>query len=195
MSWVWNEETLMPKIMKTMALASLVLCAAFAAANSLFPVGWVLSMEITFGTIAYHFWMRLLVGYAYDRTMKNRADYNHPWFRTRPWEMRLYERIKVRRWKGKMPTYQPELFSPEKHSWDEIAQAMCQSELVHETIAVLSFVPVAAAGLFGALPVFLVTSVCAACFDLLFVIMQRFNRPLVVRLAERERRKMKSTQT
>ena len=181
--------------MKITAAASLLLCILFTIAVQMHPAGWLLSMAITWGTIAYHFIMRLLVGFIIDRCMHNRADYTKRFFQTRPWEMRLYERMKVRKWKNKMPTYRPELFSPEAHSWDEIAQAMCQSELVHETIAVLSFVPIAEVSLFGSLPVFLITSVCAACFDMLFVIMQRYNRPLVVRLAQRERRKMKSTQT
>ena len=62
------------------------------------------------------------------------------------------------------------------HTWDEIAQAMCQAELVHETIVVLSFLPVAASVWFGAAAVFLVTSLAAAAFDLMFVMMQRYNR-------------------
>lgn len=38
-----------------------------------------------------------------------------------------------------MPTYRPDWFDPRLHSWKEIAQTMCQSEVVHEIIAVLSF--------------------------------------------------------
>ena len=41
-----------------------------------------------------------------------------------------------------MPTYDPTLFGPQIHSWDEIAQDMCQAELVHETIVVFSFLPI-----------------------------------------------------
>ena len=65
---------------------------------------------------------------------------------------------------------------------DEIAQAMCQAELVHETIVILSFVPVAFSAVFGAFWVFLITSLCAAAFDLMFVIIQRYNRPRIIRL-------------
>ncbi|MDE7020617.1 MAG: hypothetical protein K2P23_06915 [Lachnospiraceae bacterium] len=73
------------------------------------------------------------------------------------------------------------------HSWDEIAQAMCQSELVYETNIVLSFVPLAASVRFGAFPVFLITSICSAAFDLLFVIMQRYNRFRILKMVLRER--------
>ena len=88
-----------------------------------------------------------------------------------------------------MPTYEPALFDPALHTWDEIAQAMCQSELVHETIVLLSFLPVAASIWLGDLPVFLITSVQAACFDLSFVLIQRYNRPTILRLAQRQKRR------
>ena len=45
-------------------------------------------------------------------------------------------------------------------------QATCQAELVHETIAVLSFLPIAAGVRFGAYPVFIITSVLALGFEL-----------------------------
>ena len=41
----------------------------------------------------------------------------------------------------------------------------------------------------GDLPVFLITSVLAACFDLSFVLIQRYNRPTVIRLAQRQKRR------
>ena len=56
-----------------------------------------------------------------------------------------------------MPTYDSALFSPQKHTWDEIAQAMCQAELVHEVIAVLSFVPIIMTIWWGAFEVFLIS--------------------------------------
>ena len=57
--------------------------------------------------------------------------------------------------------------------------------MVHETIAVLSFLPLVAVYWFGNFSVFLITSVLSALIDLMFVIMQRYNRPRVVRLAEK----------
>ena len=54
--------------------------------------------------------------------------------------------------------------------------ATCQSELVHETIMLLSFVPLLAIGRYGAAAVFIITSAAAALFDSLFVVVQRFNR-------------------
>ena len=86
-----------------------------------------------------------------------------------------------------MPTYDPKVFDSKLHTWDEIAQAMCQAELVHEVIVLLSFLPLFAAIPFGAFPVFLITSLISALYDLSFVIMQRYNRPRVVRIFEKRR--------
>lgn len=75
-------------------------------------------------------------------------------------------------------------FFIKKYTWHEIAQAMCQAELVHETNMALSFLPLIAVRWFGAFYVFLLTSVCGA----LFVIMQRYNRTRVVKIALKERK-------
>ena len=73
----------------------------------------------------------------------------------------------------------------------DIAQAMCQAEVVHEVILVLNFLPIAASLWVGALPVFVITSLLAAVPELACIVAQRYNRPRVVRVAERmqERRK------
>lgn len=145
-----------------------------------------LTLAITSGTIFYHLGIRLLVGMLYNTGMKNRADLSKKWYQIHSWENKLYQVLHVKTWKDKMPTYHPETFSCKKHSWDEIAQAMCQSELVHETNIILSFVPLIAAKWFGSFFVFLITSVCGAVFDLLFVIMQRYNRNRVMNLLFRQ---------
>lgn len=149
--------------------------------------GVFLSLAITCGTVLYHFLMRLSVGFLFNTVMRNKANYRAKWFCVSAAEQKLYQKLKVKQWKSKLPSYDPTIFDPALHSWDEIAQAMCQAELVHETIAVLSFLPIFAARWFGDLPVFILTSVAAAAFDLCFVVMQRFNRPRVLRMVDRER--------
>lgn len=176
----------MAKVMKIIAALSFSFFAVFFVIYQIFGIGWALTLTITFATTAYHFIMRLAVGTVIDKIMRNRADYTKKRYQLHPIEQRFYEIIKVRRWKNNMPTYQPDLFSPKLHTWHEIAQAMCQAEVVHETIVVLSFLPIFASIFFGALPVFAVTSVCAALYDSLFIIMQRYNRPRVVKLAIRQ---------
>lgn len=138
------------------------------------------------GTVAYHFLMRLAVESVFSVFMNNKADYSKRRYQARAWEKQLYKRLKVRRWKNKMPTFNPDDFDYRKHSWDEIAQAMCQAETVHEVIAILSLIPIFFSIRFGALPVFVITSVLASLGDMLFVIIQRYNRPRVIRIMERK---------
>ncbi len=158
----------------------MVLTILFAAIYNDSRSGLILSLAITAGTTCYHFAMRLIVGGIYNRLMKNRADYRKPWYQVKAWEKKLYELLQVKKWKNKMPTYDPDTFNPRKHTWDEIAQAMCQSELVHETIVLLSFLPIAASKWFGSIGVFIITSIAAAALDMMFVIMQRYNRPRII---------------
>ncbi len=151
-------------------------------------LGVFLTLSITFGTVFYHLGIRLIVGALFQKLMDNRADYSKKWYQLRPWENSLYKKLSVKNWKKKMPTYYPERFSPKLHTWDEIAQAMCQSELDHEANVLLSFLPIVASRWFGALPVFAVTSFLAAAFDLMFVMMQRYNRPRVIKIALKQRK-------
>ncbi len=156
---------------------------------------WLLALAITLGTIAYHLTIRLLVGGAVNFVMRNHADYHKKWYQLRPHEERLYGFLRVKQWKGKLPAYEPEWFSPRKHTFDEIAQAMCQSEIVHEINVILSFLPMLASVWFGSFGVFCATSVAAACIDMLFVIVQRYNRPRIVSLAERQKGRSKTPQS
>ena len=175
----------MKRGMKWLTAASFLLTAVFTGLT-LSGSGWAISFAITFGTFFYHFAMRLFVGHALNCIMGNRADYTKKWYQLRPFEEKLYGFLQVKKWKGKMPTYDPSLFDRRLHSWEEIAQAMCQAELVHEVIVVFSFLPLLATIPFGSFFVFLITSLLSAAFDLCFVIMQRFNRPRIITLIDRK---------
>ena len=177
---------------KKMILAGMLSLAGTALLTALFlktACGLLLSLAITIGTASYHIIMRLLVGLSFQAVMQNRADPGRRWYRVGKGEMAVYEALKIKRWKRRMPTFDNARFNPQLHSWNEIAQAMCQAELVHETIAVLSFLPIAAGVRFGAYPVFIITSVLAAACDMAFVIMQRYNRPRLIKLMELQKRK------
>ena len=149
-------------------------------------VDWsiLLPLAITFGTIAYHLLMRALVSIVVTLVMRNRANPYNVWFRERRFEARLFRWLKIHRWKYRVPTYAPELFDLTKRTPFEVLGAMCQAEVVHEVIFPLSFVPIAFAEWFGALPVFVLTSVGAAAGDAFLVLLQRYNRPRVMRYAK-----------
>ncbi len=177
----------MPKMMKSITILSLAIMIVKSILFHCFNNDIFLTLAITFGTIFYHLGIRLLIGFLYNVRMKNQADYTKKWYQIHTWENKLYKLLNVKSWKNKMPTYNPQSFSNKKHTWNEIAQAMCQSELVHETNVIFSFVPIIATKWFGSFYVFFITSICGAIFDLIFVIMQRYNRPRVIKIALRKR--------
>ena len=170
--------------MKILALVTAVMTPVFAVAHRLIAAGWLLPTAITFGTTAYHFCMRLAVGWLIPKLPLNPC---HGWFLPRSWEAGFYRTLRVKHWKGKLPTYDPNEFSMKTQTLEQILRNMCAAELVHEVIMVLSLVPIAFSRTFGALPVFLVTSLAACFFDGLFVIAQRYNRPRLARLVQRNK--------
>ena len=100
------------------------------------------SLAITFGTTFYHFAMRLVVGISIDSIYHNKMDYTKSWFKEKSFEPTLYEIFKVKKWKKKLPTFNPQDFNFHKKPIEEVIQVMCQAEIVHEIIMVLSFVPI-----------------------------------------------------
>ena len=176
----------MARGMKAVAAIATVLTVIFIIVYNVKPTEIFLTLAITAGTVSYHFLMRLFVGGAVNVLMNNKADCNKKWFRVGKREQKLYEALRMKKWKKHLPTYDPSLFDRQKHSWDEMAQATCQAELVHETIAVLSFVPILTIGVFGSPAVFVITSVLSALFDLCFAALQRYNRPRILKIIKAE---------
>jgi hypothetical protein len=160
------------------AVLSGLLTALTALGYAFFCTGWLLSTAITFGTVFYHFAMRLTVGALVPATF----DHRSAWFQPKTFEAKLYRRLRVKKWKNRMPTYDPQLFSMPDNTMDAIVSHMCQAEVVHEIIIVCSFLPLLFSLLWGSFWVFFITSVLAAAIDTSFVIMQRYNRPRVEQL-------------
>ena len=179
----------MKRTMLTVLAVSLAGTAAFGALHCWLDAGWLLSCAITCGTIAYHILLRLFTPVIVLALFRRRYNVHHRWFRTQAWEMRLYDRIGVQKWKTLVPTWDPEQFSLEKHSLHQIALNMCHAEIVHEFIVVLSFSSLLLAIPFGAFPVFLITAVLAAAFDSMFIMVQRHNRPRIVMILDRRARR------
>ena len=147
-------------------------------------------VTITIGVTLYHFVMRLAVGTIVNFIMKNDADYTNAWFRTKSFESKLYKWIRVQKWKKYLPTYNPDTFDASKKTVKEIIGATCQSEIVHEIIMILSLLPIASIPFLGGAAAMIVTSVLSMLFDSLFVILQRYNRPKLVRVFERSHKSM-----
>ena len=174
-------------LLNTVAIISLVITVILLVCYAQAPNEILFSFLITFATIAYHLVMRIAVGAFFNFAFDNKLNYKHRWFQVSSREMTIYKKLKVKSWKGKLPTYNASTFDIKKHTLEEIAQAMCQAELVHEAIAIFSFLPIFAGFWVGAFPVFIITSVLAATFDMVFATAQRYNRTRVLRLIEMRR--------
>ena len=159
---------------------SALLTGILVLLHCIFPQGWLLTVAISTGTTCYHFAMRLIVGAIVPQFVA------HPmkcrWFQQKAFEPELYKTLRVKQWKDHMPTYNPASFSLKENSLDQIVHNCCVSEAVHEVIILFSFVPLLFTFLWGAFPVFLITSILSALFDCSFVIIQRYNRPRLVRI-------------
>ncbi len=172
----------MKKSIYIITFSSLILLISFTLIYLFTNASVFYSLIITFGTISYHFVMRLFVGLLINHIMKNKADYHKKWYQCHKGEEKFYRFIRIKKWKKRIRSFDESFFNPKIHSWDEIAQAMCQAEIVHEIIMVLSFVPIIFSIWFGELLVFIITSVISALIDSIFVMLQRYNRSRIIKL-------------
>lgn len=138
-------------------------------------------LTITFATITFHFWLRAICGAIFS-TVKLTGD--ESFFNVSSKELKLYEKLGVKKWKDKLPIYNPELFK--EKDLKKLYSNMLHSELVHIAIAVFSFAPLFLSIFWNYLQdsiiIFFITSVFASLVDMTFVIAQRYNRPRVKHL-------------
>lgn len=151
-----------------------------------FQIDWIESVAITFFTTSYHIVIRLLSPVILMLLFHKKYNYQMWWFQPKAWETKLYKRLKVKQWKRQVMIFDPSQFSLKIHSIQEVINNMCHAELVHELIMILSILSILFTIPFGALPVFLITAVCATLFDSMFVMIQRYNRPRLVHIYEKQ---------
>ena len=88
-------------------------------------------------------------------------------------------------------TYNPELFSLKKYSCHEIANTMTKAETDHWINEVISLSSLLFAFLWGEFHIFLITCIVAMLFDMQFILIQRYNRPRILKLARVQHKKEK----
>ena len=150
----------------------------------------ILWIGITCFTIMYHFWVRIIMGNV-SKLFKKHINYNQWWFKERKFEKKLYKLLNVKEWKGKALTYNPETFSLKENSLEQIANTMAKSEVDHWINEVISLTTILFAFLWGQFWIFFITALAAMIFDSQFIIIQRYNRPRIVKVLEREKRQVK----
>lgn len=179
------------KIKRVMYIAAVVSMALMFTAFGIYRLNGVkfcITVGITSMTVCYHFTIRLFIGNIVDVIMRNEADWRKPWFREHGFEEKLYKKLKVKKWKNRMPTADEINYDLRKLPMERVIGATCQSEVVHELDILASLAAILFAIPFGDVWVFVITSVLGAVFDLMFVIMQRYNRPRLLRTMKRRNR-------
>lgn len=175
----------MKKVIYSATVVFTVLTALFSALYLKFNTDLFITLAITFGTVLYHFVMRLAVGFF----VPHGFHYTDKYFTEKKFEKRLYKTLRVKKWKKFMPSYNPDSYSIKNdvRSLEIIADTTCRNEVIHLAICLFSFVPIIFIAFFGSAAVFIITSVLSCMFDMIFVIMQRYNRPRLVKIIERKK--------
>ncbi|MDE7361632.1 MAG: hypothetical protein K2N38_06845 [Oscillospiraceae bacterium] len=178
----------MSRFKRVMYICAIVSMALMFAAFGIYRLNGAricINVGITSMTVCYHFTIRLFIGNILDVIMHNEVDWRKPWFREKQFEEKLYKKLKVKRWKDSMPTVDENAFSLVKQPMECIIGATCQAEVVHELCVLASLAAILFAIPFGSFWVFLITSILGAALDMMFVIMQRYNRPRLLRALQR----------
>lgn len=136
-------------------------------------------------TIMYHFWVRIIMGNI-SKLFKKHINYKQWLFKERKFEKNLYKFLKVKDWKDKALTYNPESFSLKEHSLEEIVNTMAKSEVDHWINEAISISTMFFGLIWGKTWIFVLTAIAAMIFDGQFIVIQRYNRPRIIKILERQ---------
>ena len=145
----------------------------------------VLWTGITAFTITYHFWGRIILGNV-SKLFRKYINYKQWWFKERKFEKKLYEILKVKKWKGKALTYNPEQFDLKQNSLEQILNTMTKSEVDHWINEAISISTMIFGLIWGETWIFVLTAIAAMIFDGQFIVIQRYNRPRIIKILERQ---------
>ena len=149
--------------------------------------GICLFLGILFMTASYHLIIRLVIGAFCDGALENGVDPDNHWFADSDAERTIYRAIGVRRWKNVVPLPDAWKFSIKKRSLEDIITESCHAEIFHEVSIAASLLSVLLTLPFGYLWFFILTAALGVLYDLIFVIVQRYNRPRLMRTAAKKR--------
>lgn len=154
---------------------------SFFIKNNIFEI-----ITVTLITAFYHVCIRPLTGIIINKIYHNKMNFNLWWFKERKFEKRLYKILRVKHWKNIMPTYDKNSFDIKDKNISEVLGATCQAEVVHEIMLVLAFLPLLLIIPYGKALAFIISSVICALIDCIFIVIQRFNRPRLKRIYEKQ---------
>jgi len=129
--------------------------------------------------IMYHLWMRIIMG---NVTKLFKIHHSQRWFKERAFEKSLYSFLCVKKWKDRALTYNPELFSLKSYSLEDVANTMAKAEADHWVNEIISLSAILFSLIWGKVWIFALTSFAAMIFDAQFIVIQRYNRPRILKI-------------
>lgn len=175
------------KVMYTVSFVSALLTVILFAINNFINSEILLALAVTSLTVAYHFCMRLIIGNIIP-LFKAKINTESRYFQVSETEKSIYKKLNIKSWKSGVPTYNPDEFDIKKNSVEQLIINCCNSEIVHTANIFASYIPILFSIWFNSLPVFIITSVLASIYDLQFVALQRYNRPRLLKIAEKRKK-------
>lgn len=110
------------------------------------------------------------------------------WFRERAWEKPLYRALRVKRWKDFLPTNRPGDFDIRTTDIAGILNNSCRAEAVHATNNAAGYLPLLLTCLMTRqrqyLSIALFIAVGFGIADSILALIQRYNRPRLLRLLD-----------
>ena len=156
--------------------------------NAIFVNEFILWIGITTFTILYHFWGRIILGNV-SKIFRRFISYKSWWFKERSFEKDLYEKLKVKKWKKNALTYNPEQFDLKENSLEELINTMTKSEVDHWINEIISVTTMFFGFIWKELWLaFIISAIAAMIFDGQFIVIQRYNRPRVLKILKKEKK-------
>lgn len=140
---------------------------------------------IVFGSVAAHFLIMYISAPIVFLVFQKKYKYDSFWFRQKGFEKKLYKSLRVKEWKTKLPAYNSKEYSLQCNDMETIIYNMCHAEVVHEVIMLASYLPVLFGKIFSNYWLIIALSFVFSCTHLSFVIIQRYNRPRIIRIYEK----------
>jgi len=140
------------------------------------------SFAILTGCLAAHLIIWILSAIVVVGIMKNRADDESAWFRELTWEKDFFRIIRFRKWKHRLPTYDPRYYDFQVLKHEDLLGIISQTEIVHEMAAGLSILSIAGIRWLGHGYIIVTIAIIDLLINLIYVCLQRFNRIRLGRL-------------
>ncbi|MBR5453982.1 MAG: hypothetical protein IKV54_07880 [Clostridia bacterium] len=150
------------------------------------PSGIILWTGVVAFMILYHFGLRIFAG---EIAKHVPVDPHRGFYRKKFFEDGLYKLLLVRKWKDKVLTFDPAAYDFKNRTLPQLATTMAKSERDHWVNEGISLVSLSFILLWGCWPAFVISAVLAMIFDGQFIVVQRYNRPIVMRIIERMQKK------